>query len=207
MTKRLAKQAARRMAQAVTLMTAMTARADPPEILSGGFSSTGKYERVACLTGQNGAQTPAWPQGNHWQFVVTGTFKSPAGNGSVVLRMPVLDDGEPLAVTWDGASNTPTLSIGGLPRDFPPAQNGDPATPKELEWRVILSQPNAPTQRMRLETRDGNGWTPTCFFSAALPGLQAWFEDGAVLRAGAANAEISGLETAALNIGSLLLVH
>jgi hypothetical protein len=201
---------------AATLTLATALHAEPPETFSWVLSSTGRHE---CVTNVflHGASGVSWRKhAEGWHISIQGACRSAAGSGTVLMRMAVLDEDEPLTILCNDAA---THMFTGTPTDIPPAADAPPdappdalpdalpGVPREARFRARFYPFDASSHNVRLEAWDegGSRWSVTQSLRLALPNLRAWVEGGCAMEVGIANAELA-MEVRHYRAATLMLV-
>ena len=167
------------------------------EWVSGGFSSTGRYERVETMRGRTNALA------EYTHVEISAKFKTATENepGSIFLRLKEA----PLALAWDSIGGLQLLGMGDLLEDF--EAGGVPDGKQEIAWKIVVSRLNEKTQTIRLQTFNPvtQRWELHAEKRLALNGLLEWVEEGFVV-AGAANAQIEAFSVKTVRVPTLFIV-
>ena len=175
-------------------------------VFMGPLSTLGRYECTASIL-IPGASTAAWKkQEENYQLHIVATCKTVSGNGSMLLRLPILDgpDNNMLSLIWNGAEQETRLFTG-ISGDI----SGTSEEPKELTWRLRFAHVGGAFYLVKFDTWDENGkrWNVKHSVRIASSNLQEWVENGAEVEVGLADAMLENMVMETHREPTLLLVR
>ena len=191
---------------AATLALAGTLHTAPLEMFVGPLSTLGRYECTASIL-IPGASAAAWKKQAEGYFLHIVATCSSSGNGSMILRLPILDgpdDDNMLSLLWNGA-NQETRLFAGISGDI----NGFSNESKFLTWRLRFIHIGGAFYNIKFDTWDENGnrWNVKHSVRIASSNLQEWVENGAEVVVGLADASLENIVMETHREPTLLLVR
>ena len=194
------------MVLVATLALAGTLHTAPIEMFVGPIFSLDRYEHTATFF-IPGASAAAWKkQEVNYQLHIVATCKTVNGNGSMILRLPILDDPDDnmLSLLWNGAEQEMRLFTG-ISGDI----SGSSNDPKELTWRLRFAHLSGAFYLVKFDTWDENGnrWNVKHSVRIVSSNLQEWVENGAEIEVGLADASLENIVMETHREPTLLLIR